>query len=149
MNNDFEVISNFRNLRCPQCGRRGMQKDRLQVAYISPNKTKNGYLTKMLCPKCSIVFDIWQKPTSETYPYLSTPKGRMPEHWWVWGQVNGDIPPNHVMHHLNGIKTDNRLENLAAIPRAQHLGNNSEGHVWILVKELQKRIRELESELNK
>lgn len=155
MNNDFDMVTNFRILRCPKCGIGGWQRDRkgrLQVAYVSPQKTKNGYLTKILCLKCSTVFEVYQNPNSKIYNFLNTPKGHIPEHHFVWEQTHGDIPSNHAIHHLNAIKNDNRLENLAAIPRSRHnslLGNNSQGNVWILVKELQARIRELESKVIK
>ena len=152
MNNDFDMTDNLLRLRCPKCGKGGLQRKRLSIAYVSPQETERGYLTKILCIKCSNVFDIYQKSKiTNNYRYLCTPKGRILEHLWVWEGANGNILPNHVIHHLNGIKADNRLENLVAVPRSQHHGllspTNDEGksHLWILVKELQKRIRELES----
>lgn len=41
------------------------------------------------------------------------------------------------VHHLNGIKDDNRLENLALVSKRNHPRNT-------LVKKLQARVRELE-----
>ncbi len=61
-----------------------------------------------------------------------------PEHRLVWEQIhNRKLPPHWVIHHLNGIKNDNRTENLIALPRNKH-------SVWTLVELAQKRIRELE-----
>ena len=34
----------------------------------------------------------------------------------VWEEVYGDVPDNHKILHLNGIKTDDRIENLVCIP---------------------------------
>jgi len=37
------------------------------------------------------------------------------EHRLVWQGVNGQIPNGCVIHHKNGIKTDNRIDNLELI----------------------------------
>ena len=60
------------------------------------------------------------------------------EHLLVWEKAhNRKLPKGYLIHHLNGIKDDNRIENLAAIPRNKH-------SVWTLVELAQKRIKELE-----
>ena len=62
--------------------------------------------------------------------------GYRPEHHIVWEQANGEpLPKGWVVHHLNGLKDDNRPENLAAMSRSEH--NHAHG---------QRRIRELETE---
>lgn len=70
------------------------------------------------------------------------------EHRLVWEQThNCKLPKSWVVHHLNGIRNDNRPENLVAMPKKDHakipvsrnhLPNNT------FIKALQKRIRELE-----
>lgn len=42
------------------------------------------------------------------------------EHRVVWTQTYGPIPPGLHLHHLNGEKTDNRLENLALVTNRGH-----------------------------
>lgn len=43
------------------------------------------------------------------------------EHHVVWEQTHGrPLPKGWVVHHLNGIKTDNRPVNLAGMPRQEH-----------------------------
>ena len=42
------------------------------------------------------------------------------EHRYVWEQHNGKIPPKMQIHHINGVKTDNRIENLALVTDAQN-----------------------------
>jgi len=69
--------------------------------------------------------------------YWHTSKnGYVPEHVMVWEQThNQHLPDGWVVHHLNGIKDDNRPENLAGLPNGEHVG---------LAKPYKQRIRELE-----
>ena len=61
------------------------------------------------------------------------------EHVLVWEKANGCyLPEGYVIHHLNGIKTDNRPENLTAVQPKDHGG-------WTYAQSLQKRILELEA----
>lgn len=63
------------------------------------------------------------------------------EHIIVWEKANGKYLTNdYVIHHLNGIKTDNRIENLVALKRGSHIN---------LAEPYKKRIRELEEEIKK
>ena len=68
--------------------------------------------------------------------------GCVREHIVVWERAHGQpLPDGWVIHHLNGLKNDNRSENLIAMAS----GNHSSG----LVNEaLRKRIRELEATIN-
>jgi len=43
------------------------------------------------------------------------------EHRWVWENVYGQIPKGAFIHHLNGIRTDNRIGNLHLVKsNAEH-----------------------------
>lgn len=44
-------------------------------------------------------------------------------HRWIWEQIFGAIPDEWEIDHINGIKTDNRLENLRCIPQAAQKRN--------------------------
>lgn len=43
------------------------------------------------------------------------------EHRLVWEKHNGKIPKGMIIHHINGNKLDNRIENLQAVSRADHV----------------------------
>jgi hypothetical protein len=47
-------------------------------------------------------------------------KGKVYEHRDEWEKHNGPIPPNHVVHHINGNRADNRIENLQLMSKAEH-----------------------------
>ncbi len=64
--------------------------------------------------------------------------GYILEHILVWEEANGiPLPEGHLIHHLNGVKNDNRPENLVAVKPKDHGG-------WTYSQCLQRRIRELE-----
>ena len=64
--------------------------------------------------------------------------GYILEHRLMWIETHGKpIPTNYIIHHINGIKDDNRPNNLVAIRKDRHT-------TWTLLKIAQGRIRELE-----
>lgn len=65
---------------------------------------------------------------------------QVPEHRYIWEQHNGILPEKWVVHHLNGIKDDNRIENLIAVSRKQHSPLK-------ILEPYQERIRLLEEEI--
>ena len=68
-------------------------------------------------------------------------KGYVFEHIWVWEKThNKPLPEGYVVHHLNGIKGDNRPRNLCALPKERH-------HSQLVNQALKQRIRELEIEV--
>jgi len=69
---------------------------------------------------------------------MSMNKYRILEHRLIMAKSLGrPLISSEVVHHLNGIKTDNRIENLGLVNRKEHSHNT-------FVKLLQKRIIELE-----
>lgn len=61
-------------------------------------------------------------------------KTREMQHRYVWRKHNGPVPPGKQIHHKNGDKTDNRIENLELVDCLTHkrLHSNCElrGGVW-------------------
>lgn len=41
-------------------------------------------------------------------------------HRGCWEAHHGQIPEGHVIHHINGDRTDNRIGNLACLPHGEH-----------------------------
>ena len=68
-------------------------------------------------------------------PRKAGDNGYVREHLLIWEQAYGKLPKGYVIHHLNGIPDDNRIENLAALPIKSHS---------TVLKTYKKRIRNLE-----
>ena len=79
------------------------------------------------------------KILAPTHPRAS--HGYVAQHILVWEQANGrPVPQGWLIHHLNGVKEDNRPINLVALPRRNHHGN-------LLLQATRKRVRELEARI--
>lgn len=78
------------------------------------------------------------------YRYVIKPetvKGKsryVAEHRLVWVKEHGKIPKGMVIHHINGDRLDNRIENLSMVSRSE---NSHHNEMYI------KRINELEKEV--
>lgn len=53
--------------------------------------------------------------------WISTTKPRIRAHVWVWQCVNGKRPKNCHIHHKDGNKSNNLIENLELVKSAKHL----------------------------
>jgi len=55
-----------------------------------------------------------------------------PIHRVIWMQQQGEIPKGFMVHHLNGDKKDNRVENLICVSRKDHAKlHHKEGRIRI------------------
>jgi len=60
--------------------------------------------------------------------HRADPSGYVFEHILIWEQNTGvPVPANCVIHHLNGNKTDNRIENLCLMDRGAHTAFHNTG----------------------
>ena len=104
-----------------------------------------GRLCKALvCQLCSSTNRYYDKHGG--YVFLRMPSypgskknGTILEHRYVMEQFLGrQLTSNEVVHHLNGVRNDNRIQNLALVTEKSHPKNT-------YIKLLQKRIRGLEA----
>ncbi len=51
---------------------------------------------------------------------LSDPNGYAYEHLLIWISAGKEIADDEVLHHINGDRKDNRLENLERMSRSEH-----------------------------
>lgn len=87
-----------------------------------------------------LAFDGYIEIKMPTHPKAKS-NGFVAEHILIWEKVhNRPLPVGWVIHHLNGIKNDNRPRNLEGMPKGEH-------HSKLLDQSLKKRIRELEVEV--
>lgn len=52
--------------------------------------------------------------------YALTKNDRCLMHRYVWQKERGKIPNGYDIHHINEIKSDNRIENLECLPKSEH-----------------------------
>jgi len=142
-------------LYCESC--RNETNNKMMSQYIANHSgncivcnTKLRSLSAKRCPRCAkTLYTGKNSPhwkggrfiTQDGYCkiYNGNRKDYLWEHHLVWEKANGKkLPKGWIIHHLNGIRDDNRIENLVAVPsRKQH-------PTYTFVKALQTRIRELE-----
>lgn len=100
-----------------------------------------------ICQSCSSVHRYYDKHGG--YVYLRIPNypsaqknGTILEHRYVMEKFLGrQLTRDEIIHHLNGIRNDNRIENLAIVGKHSHPSKS-------YIKSLQKRVRKLEAQLS-
>ena len=130
------------NKKCPDCGKTIANDSKYcrQCSYkrsgkygeLNPNWRGGRYIQKNTG---YVMIRMPRHPRAGTNGYVF-------EHIVAWEQHFGHPLPNgYVIHHINGVRHDNRHQNLLALPR--------KGHSPALnVKEIQARLRDVEAQLS-
>lgn len=72
--------------------------------------------------------------------HLANNHGYVPEHRFVWEQVNGrKLNKNEKVHHIDGNKGNNTPENLVALTNSEHQKLHSAANGYTAKKEAQKK----------
>lgn len=78
----------------------------------------------------TVISNTWRKSlvslTSNGYLQCTLFRKRFYIHRLVYEAWIGNIPNGYDIDHINGIKTDNRVSNLRAVPRSENLKHNYE-----------------------
>jgi len=115
------------------------QKEALRTGRrLNPNFGKKGPLSSRWKPSLTRRTSSGHIQVRELGHPRANKRGLVLEHILIWERVNSrSLPENWEVHHVNGIGTDNRPQNLLALPTRHHRR---------IISELKRRIRELEIE---
>lgn len=89
--------------------RRGLKRRSCTVQKITCKFQQLNGLNFYINPKG--YYRIRRYPKEYRYKYM---------HRYVWELHNGPIPPGYAIHHKNGDKGDNTIENLELLSRSEH-----------------------------
>ncbi len=78
------------------------------------------WLNNTGCKQPSTLSTLDKRITKSGYVVIKVDGCWYLEHRRVWERANGKLPEGWIVHHKNGIRTDNRLENLTAIGKKDH-----------------------------
>lgn len=123
-----------RTIKCEECGNT-FERHNIKRRYCGRD-CFNIALDKGLVHK----YKVWKGKNG--YMLRGMKGGTVFEHRFVWEKHNGQLPKGWLVHHLNGKRDDNRIENLMGMPRKRHSPT-------LIIKPYRKRIIELELEIYK
>lgn len=81
-------------------------------------------------PKLKLNRTVYDGKLKDSYGYIhaylpdhprANSKGYVREHIAVWEEHHGHLPSGYEVHHINHIKSDNRIENLIAMLKSDHI----------------------------
>ena len=137
----LKVLEKQRDSVCPECGGRKHASSPRCIRCAAKDRMgeKNIFWRGGKSHSCGYV-SVRTKGSGKRYTL---------EHKVVWEAVNGPLPKGWIIHHLNGIKADNRMENLAGMPRQEHHSRPRKAlePYEARIRTLEERIRQLETKL--
>ena len=135
---------NYEGLPCKRCGNiiKVYSLSGLCRECWNRNRHSGGTHWKYFCQRCGHpqpyigICRACQNGNADRLVKYRTFLGR-PEHRYIYELLKGEIPAGWIVHHLNGLKGDNRRENLVITSRSDHDTKS-------ITTALKNRIRELE-----
>ena len=73
----------------------------------------------------AVCYPAWDANTRAGYISIWREGKMVYLHRFIWEQLVGPILQGVTIDHINGVRTDNRLENLRAVPKSTNLRNSS------------------------
>ena len=119
-----------RDLICASCG-----KGKRKGLFGKGHYDKDGYVLKSLP---------WEHP----YISMANSRGWILEHRLVMAQHLGrNLLPREHVHHLNGVRDDNRIENLVLMSMTEHLHCHTGKPYSQRIQDLERTIKVLEARI--
>lgn len=81
---------------------------------------KRGFAMRTVEPLPFIMWNGQKYTRRQNGYYARTRAGRRYLHLEMWEQANGPIPAGHDVHHRDGDKTNNVLDNLELLTKSEH-----------------------------
>lgn len=132
--------------RCPSCNKASSRA--IEMKLLDELTYERLYSCQSCNHEWSLKLPLRVRENKYTLTTIPLNKRLIFLHRWVWqASRNTELAPNQVIHHLNGIKGDNRPSNLFAIPERLHSGYLNGKSSSEIIAKLKKRIIELELQL--
>lgn len=121
------------------------------IEWIKPIKNHEDYWITNTGAVWSRIKNIWLKPLKEGGGHLQIPidNPRPYIHRLVFETFVRPLKKNEVVHHKNGIKTDNRLQNLKVMTKNQHKSFHNKGNQYKLGHHCTQQTKKKISDSNK
>lgn len=100
-------LKDYRSKNCRSCAKKGKKNPMFEIWSSDHPNWRGGYIQKN-------GYRLVRRYGEEVY-----------EHRWIMEQHLGrKLNSNEIVHHLNGNKTDNRVENLVVWNQAEHVAHH-------------------------
>lgn len=125
------------SIRCSSCGHKGLQSGAKHHNWKGGRRLSLGYI------------EVWLSPMDFFHPMTVGKTSYVKEHRLVMAKhLKRCLLPWEVVHHKNGIKDDNRLENLQLLPTAKyHLVDTANRRLIANLQKQNKKLKERVKEL--
>lgn len=133
-----------KNISLASKGRKHSEETKIKISLATKGKPKSEQMKKRLSEsRQGSKHPLWKDGKHKSHGYISVTKrdhpfaskmGKVPEHRLVMEKSLGRyLEPEEVVHHINGVLDDNRIENLKLFPNNKiHMQFHYDNRVIIL-----------------